>query len=90
MLCSQFHLQLELSCTPTNHSNELCAVAQQADWLRDRLGRVLINNSGPDVRLRRIIGHRKAAFNQSKMTRRKRQTFCITSPRRFLGLLGYI
>jgi hypothetical protein len=24
--------------TPTNHSRELCAVAQQADWLRDRLG----------------------------------------------------
>jgi hypothetical protein len=38
MLCSQFQMQLELSCTPTNHSRELCAVAQQADWLRDRLG----------------------------------------------------
>ena len=52
------------------------------------LGRVLINNRGPDVRFRRITGHRKAAFNQSKMTRRKRQTFCITSPRRFLGPFG--
>src|SRR5262249_45837364 len=33
------------------------------------LGRVLINASGPDIRLRGIIGHRKAALNRSKMTR---------------------
>src|SRR6516162_11203501 len=33
------------------------------------LGRVLINNRGPDVRFRGIKGHRKAAFNRSKMAR---------------------
>jgi hypothetical protein len=61
-------------------------------WHIDAVGGVhpIINTRGPDVRFRRITGHRKAAFNQSKMTRRKRQPFCITSPRRFLGLLGYI
>ena len=32
------------------------------------LGRVLLNASGPDVRFRRITGHRKTMLNRLKIT----------------------
>jgi len=37
------------------------------------LGRVLINTSGPDVRFRRIAGHRKTTLNRSKKTQAVRK-----------------
>ena len=56
------------------------------------LGRVLINNSDPDVRFRGITGHRNATLNRSKMTeavRKLSERFRIAAPsENFCDLYG--
>jgi hypothetical protein len=43
--------------------------------LREELGRVHINASGPDVRFQGIAGHRKARLHRSKMTHQRHRDF---------------